>query len=583
MPNGSNLRIEASHKAIADVFSDKYAFSIPAYQRPYAWETPHVEDLLADLREAMTSSDEFYFLGSIVLVKQPDKPEADVIDGQQRLTTLAILFSVIRDLTEEEADRLSRDEFVKQRANKDRGLQEAMRLRLREKDQNFFKKHIQDTGSTENLPPKGGLSGAQARLVENAATIRGYLKKMDEGERDELMALLAQKCYLVVVEVPNQIAAHRIFTVLNTRGMDLAATDILKSALLKRAGPAREKTLSQRWENVEGALGRDTFNDLFTHIRMIFQRTKPDSALETGFPEHVAIFDKEPSGFMDSILEPYADAFTLSQDNSALRERFDDQTASLICSLNRLDNKDWLPPLLLCLKQWKDNRRNQEGVKEFVFNLERRAYHLLMVRAHVNTRIKCYAKLINYLDPPNANAKAPEALHLTEEECAELFKALDGNIYLANRVVKPILLKLEQSSADRSAIYNYPTLSVEHVCPQSLPEDSEWSNWYDGPNVHKDWLHTLGNLVLLNRRKNAAAGNLDFTKKKDEYFKLDDTSPFILTNQLRNYETWTPADVNKRRKELLTRLAQAWDIEDNFNAWWEEQGKNSRSGISGSR
>ncbi|MBC6436853.1 MAG: DUF262 domain-containing protein [Rhodobacteraceae bacterium] len=577
MPNGSNLRIEASHKRIADVFSDTYAFSIPAYQRPYAWETTHVEELLADIREAMTSPDEFYFLGSIILVKQHDKPGADVIDGQQRLTTLTILFSVIRDLMEDPSEhRLICDQYVKQRANPFAGIPEAMRLHLREKDQNFFKKHIQDTGSTENLPLTGGLFGAQARLVENAATIKEKMKEMEEAGHHELLSFLLQKCYLIVVEVPNQTAARRIFTVLNTRGMDLAATDILKAALLKRAGQAREKTLSQRWEDVEDPWGRDTFNDLFTHIRMIFQRAKPDSALETGFPEHVKIFDRDPSGFMERVLEPYADAFTLSQDNSALRTRFDGQTANLICSLNRLDNKDWLPPLLLCLKQYLGSERNQDDVKKFVFNLERRAYYLLMVRAHVNARIKCYAGMLNYLDAQNANAKAPKALHLTKEECAELFTALDGDVYLANRVVKPILLKLDQASTDGSASYDHPTLSVEHVCPQTLPEGSQWSRWYHDADVHNAWLHTLGNLVLLNRRKNASAGNLDFERKKSEYFRLGDTSPFILTNQLRDYETWTPKDINKRREVLLRRLAQAWDIEGHFNAWWEEQGKNSR-------
>ena len=73
MSDLNQLRIEAAHKTIAEVFSQKYVFSIPPYQRPYAWETAQVEELLEDLTDAMgpeTNSDGFYFLGSIVLSKE---------------------------------------------------------------------------------------------------------------------------------------------------------------------------------------------------------------------------------------------------------------------------------------------------------------------------------------------------------------------------------------------------------------------------------------------------------------------------------------------------------------------------------
>ena len=71
MADAHQLRIEAAHKKISEVFSKEYAFTIPAYQRPYAWEATHVKELLTDLTEAMapdSKSDGFYFLGSIVLV-----------------------------------------------------------------------------------------------------------------------------------------------------------------------------------------------------------------------------------------------------------------------------------------------------------------------------------------------------------------------------------------------------------------------------------------------------------------------------------------------------------------------------------
>ena len=578
MSDVHQLRIEASHKKVSEVFSKDYAFTIPAYQRPYAWETTQVEELLTDLSEAMgpeSKSDGFYFLGSIVLVKTHGHPDSRVVDGQQRLTTLSILFSVIRDLTEDVEKQASREKYVKQVANEDEGIPEALRLQVRQKDQAFFEKHIQTRGATESLPPIEGLAGAKARIIENAATIRARLEEMGEEGRSEFLRFLLQSCYLVVVEVPTQTAARRIFTVLNARGMDLTATDILKADLLERAGVHKEDHLSQRWEDIEVALERNRFSDLFTHIRMIFEREKPRSALEAGFPEHVPIFRKDPTGFADSVLEPYADAFMLSLDDGDLRKRFGPKTADLVRSLDRLDNKDWLPPLLLCLRQ--SNNGSRDNVPDIVFQLERLAYYLFMVRADVNARILRYADVLNALEPPadpkpRASTKdRSSGLDLTQDEAFALFNALDGDVYLAPRVVKPILLRLEQASTDGSASYDFPTISVEHVCPQTLKEGSQWAQWYSEPARHSMWLHSLANLVLLNSRKNSSAQNYDFDKKKTTYFASGDSSAFTLTNEVRGYKTWKPTDVAERREVILRRLAADWQLDEFLAAWWDTE------------
>ena len=575
MPDDHQLRIEAAHKKISEVFSRDYAFTIPAYQRPYAWETIQVEDLLTDIIEAMnpkSNAERFYFLGSIVLVKRHGIPDARVVDGQQRLTTLTILFSVIRDLTKDAVTQAKREEYVKQVANEDEGIQEALRLQLRQQDQAFFEKTIQAQRATDNLPATEGQAGVKARIVQNAATVRRKLEEMGEEKRSGLLRFLLQNCYLVVVEVPTQTAARRIFTVLNARGMDLSATDILKADLLERAGEDQEEDLSQRWEDVEIALERTKFSDLFTHVRMIFEREKPRSALEDGFPEHVPTFREDPIRFVGDVLEPYADALILSQNDKKLRVRFGSKTADLVRSLNRLDNKDWLPPLLLCLRQSNESKR--DNVSEIVFQLERLAYYLFMVRADVNARIARYADVLDALEPVEerrthvGTRERSTGLTLTQRETFDLFKALDGDVYLATRVVKPIMLRLEQASTDGSANYDYPTISVEHVCPQNLEEGSQWAEWFSNPEEHRTWLHSLGNLVLLNFRKNSSARNYEFEKKKTKYFASGDTSTFTLTNEVREFTTWKPSDIEGRRKVLLQRLASDWKLDGNFEKWW---------------
>ena len=561
-------RIEAAEKKIAEVFSDTYNFTIPPYQRPYAWELQQATELLDDLLEALTltnPSEGFYFLGSIVLVKRPDIPQARIVDGQQRLTTLTILLSIIRDLTDDMERRLTRDKYIKQAANPDLRLPERLRLQLRSNDQSFFEQTVQRCDSTANLPLLQGLDGSQARIVENANYYRERLSKMTEAERDGLMQFILINCYLVVVEVPTDIAARRIFTVLNARGLDLIATDILKVSLLERAGEIHENELSTRWEEIETALDRDRFNDLFTHIRMIYQREKPRSALEDGFPEFVPPFKDDPKLFIANTLEPYSNTLTILEDNDRVGRLFDGKTAALVRSLDRLDNKDWEPPLLLCLRKYLDNV--QLDVPDFVFRLERLAYYLFVTRADVNTRMSRYADVLDQIDPREGRSARTDGLELNIQEIHHFFETLDDPIYLKSRVVKPLLLRLDLALSDASAVYDYPIISVEHVLPQTIETGSQWDEWFSDRKKHDVWLHRMANLVLLTHRKNSAASNWDLERKKSEYFKKDDSCPFLLTQQVLGIDEWTAQRLERRQNELLGSLAKSWGVEQGFEQW----------------
>jgi uncharacterized protein with ParB-like and HNH nuclease domain len=287
-----------------------------------------------------------YFLGSIVLIKPPGSPLATIVDGQQRLTTLTILLGVLRDLTTDLELKFERRGYVHQRASANKGTADRYRLLLRERDQVFFLKHVQALGATSALPDPAKLEGSQQRIAENARLFYGRLSMMDEMRRNQLVAFLIQHCYLVVVSVPTADAARRIFTVLNARGLDLTATDILKADLLDRAGAAHETSLAKRWEAVELKLGRDEFVELFGHISMIYERDKPRSALESAFKAVVPPFADKTDGFITDVLEPLANAYLLLGDHREIRKRFGTEAAKAVRSLQRIDSKDWIAPVV---------------------------------------------------------------------------------------------------------------------------------------------------------------------------------------------------------------------------------------------
>src|ERR1700736_5222928 len=102
--------LSAHEQAVSRIFSDDYVFNIPSYQRPYAWTTeqarPLFDDLIGFMKGGAANVEDLppYFLGSIVLIKTDGLPDADVVDDQQRLTTLSLLLSALRaNLSEREA------------------------------------------------------------------------------------------------------------------------------------------------------------------------------------------------------------------------------------------------------------------------------------------------------------------------------------------------------------------------------------------------------------------------------------------------------------------------------------------------
>jgi uncharacterized protein with ParB-like and HNH nuclease domain len=223
----------AQEQPIQKLFSDDYVFRIPDYQRPYAWTPEQARELIDDLlgfievNPGPVSGMPTYFLGSIVLIKA-DLPSADVVDGQQRLTTLTLLLAAIRANVEtklrgnitrrlyEEGDELT-------------GTADRFRLTLRERDSEFFQRYVQrDNGFGDLLKLETALSDSQKNLRDNARLFQTRLAVLTDSRRIELASFILQRCYIVVVASSDETSAFRIFAVLNSRGLDLTATDILK-------------------------------------------------------------------------------------------------------------------------------------------------------------------------------------------------------------------------------------------------------------------------------------------------------------------------------------------------------------------
>ncbi|MCX4671715.1 DUF262 domain-containing HNH endonuclease family protein [Streptomyces sp. NBC_01381] len=558
-------QLDAHEVPLYKVFCSDYDFHIPNYQRPYAWQVEHAEQLLDDLAETLESGgDEPYFLGAIVLVKGPQDAWAEVIDGQQRLTTLTILLAVLRDLAGDPDVAREISNTVVEPGSITLGLAPKARLTLRSKDADFFRSNVQTSGAINDLldrKPATFKTDAQCAIQSNAGALLEKLAPWPEQRRVELAQMLLKQTYLVVVSTPDLHGAYRIFSVMNARGLDLSPADIFKSRIIGdlSAAPDAADACTTKWEDAEEALGRDDFADLFLHLRMIFAKERAKKELLREFPEQVLnrhFLPGKAQDFVDDVLVPYADAYEQIRDHSYGAPTDAEPVNAWFRRLSQLDNNDWRPSVLWALRYQGDD---PDWLDRFLRALERLAASMFIRRIYTTPRVQRFADLLKELDAGHG-LDAP-SLTLTEDECAATRERLAGPLYLDTKTRKYILLRLDEMLAqDSGAVYTHPLITVEHVLPQNPKPESQWL--VDFSEEERDWwIHRLGNLVLLNRRKNSEAQTYDFAVKKEKYFtgKLGAVN-FVLTSQVLQHDAWTPTLLETRQGQLLGALSDAWEL-----------------------
>jgi uncharacterized protein with ParB-like and HNH nuclease domain len=378
----SAVKIQATDYAISKVFSDDFVFTIPLYQRPYAWTIEEAGELLEDLITALGDSNEKideinpYFLGSIVLIKG-DKSDAQVVDGQQRLTTLTILLAALRArVPREYIKKLTK--YLYQEGDLFEGTHNIYRLTLRERDAQFFKECIQDEDGIDKLKELNAvnLSDSCKNIKANAVLFLKRLAHFDEYQLFRLAQFIITRCFLVIVSTPDIDSAYRIFSVLNNRGMDLSHADILKAEIIGKILPEHQEKYSAKWEETEEKLGREIFKSLFSHIRMIHAKSKPRESILKEFLKEVKPSPTDyPQQFIDKNLIPLADAFYEINNQAYKSDRLAEEVNQSFQWLYWIDNSDWIPPAIFYLSR---NYNNPEFLVHFFRDLDRLSSGLMI-------------------------------------------------------------------------------------------------------------------------------------------------------------------------------------------------------------
>jgi hypothetical protein len=580
--------IKSEKILVKEIFSN-YWFCIPEYQRPYVWGSDEIDELLDDLTFAHSEKPEQeYFLGSFVYQskKAGSTPgqefnENDLLDGQQRMTTLLMLFACIRDMSSDQEVKEVCSEVVYQKGSSIKRIPERTRIvfAIREAAQEFIDQFVKPAGGTDDVDGLAKAArDAEDRSIRNMASailrMLSYLSQPERGlSLDSFLGFLLNQVLLIYVATENLEDAFRLFTILNNRGVPLRNSDILKSQNLGALTNQKEKEKYARlWEETEGELGED-FDRFLNHIRTILLKDKARLNLLDEFEHkiyHPKEKDKSTGELKPKLLTKGKETFELVErylkhyDQLLGGKNYDETGGSFefdnLVNVMQvgLPSTDWLPPLMRYF-----DRFGYERLQEFLVLLDNQLSYDWILQYTPTDRIDRMNNLIRQIEAANSVAEVfpgsgpgSDAGGFTID--VENFKAaIDPAVY-GRRHTRYLLLKLDYLFADHSNRMSLETLSVEHVLPQNPEPDSRWCKDYS-EEQRQLWTHRLGNLVLISTRKNTSQGNLDYADKKTRYFdKRISTCPNSL-RVLKN-EKWTPVELEANHNTVLKKLCDHYQI-----------------------
>lgn len=565
MSNAVSSKITGKEYPLSKIFSSDFEYHIPGYQRPYSWTKEETGLLFDDLYNFFQEEkSDNYFLGSIVLIKEEQKRYAEVIDGQQRLTTLSILFSAMADAFGDSECKSDCKAYLCEKGKALEGIEAKPRVFLRDADHPFFYKYIQNVqlDALVALDPVTLDTEAKKHIRENCALLREKLKDifLDDKQRLEFTQFLLTRCYLVVVSTPSQESAFRIFTVMNSRGLDLLPTDIIKSTVIGNLPKEKQQEYTEKWEGLEELTGRDGFNEVFTHTRTIFVKERQKKTLREEFEEYI-LKTVSPKRLIDDYLVPYTNAYVQLKNCEFTATHHADEVNGLLFWLNKTNNSDWMPP---AIKFLAEHPNDSEYVLWFIRKLERLASYLLVTAQDVNHRVDRYKWLLVEMEGrPDSTLTSPlRNIELTDWEKEHFRQTLDGEIYTMTAQRRNyIIQRLDSFMSDGGASYNQKLFTIEHVLPQHPPVHGSWPELWPDEQERMYWLNRIANLAPLTRQRNSAAQNYGFTTKKEKYFQSKGgTSSYVLTTQVINEPKWTPDVVKKRQETLNEVFAEKWEL-----------------------
>lgn len=526
-------------------------YRIPRYQRPYSWEEQHINQLLDDLYEAWKKQpDSPYFLGSIIVVDETGQDRLSILDGQQRVTTLTILYAVLNNQFEDSLSETNQNRVRSRIIEKDLD-----KPRLRSDKQVDFERSVLDQ---IHLDEDNRYTNAADTIIDNLT------QKFDDDPKEinDFFEFIDGKIELIRIHTSDLTHAVRLFQTINTRGKDLTVSDLTKSYLLSNLDDEEDKDdVIEVWQEITGKIddNYDLLDDILGMYRLYLTEAKTQ---ESVYEELKAEFEGGNPKDIVADIRDFVSQY-LEIDNASDRWIF---------MLNNLTHELYWKTILIAAK--KEDVEYYDGLKKdlvaFYYSYwigDYTAEKIKLPSISILQKIKSDVEfaeieqfMVNKRNKDNIRDRVRDELN-------------SDNVY-GERWHKRLLIAIEYTLSTTQKIEKIDPgkdLHREHILPKTYQSaklnHSYWAEKFDDGEAER-LKNTLGNLVPLQYDLNSSAAQKPFPEKVKIYKGEKDKpkSSFDITTRVAdkdNYTDWTPEAIRDNRNFLIEKTAELLHLEPN--------------------
>ena len=549
-----------------ELIANGRGYSVPPYQRDYAWSRQQWEHLWNDL-VATRARNGRHYLGALVVETGP-RGKYVVIDGQQRLATLNVLTLAVIDAlrglassgVEATGNNIRADELHKRfiLERNPASLVETGRLSLNQTDDGFYQEYLVQMREPDDVR---ALPRSNRALWDCFQFFGERVRGLDDvrGDGAALARLISEtvawQSVFTLITVNDVSDAYTIFESLNTGGLELTQTDLLKSHILTTASAGDRAMACRRWNRITAAVGRTKVPELLRYHMLCEQPVVPrPDLLRLVHGRHRSARDVFE---LLEALETRAKLFAAIGDPTHEYWSGTPEARRCVTELRLLRTTSMMPLLFALWEKWS----NADFVRAlklvcalaFRYTVVRRvsAGHLEATchrasRAVLDGGVRELPELFELLKP----------LYASDEETAHAYTFLTLPTYgPLKRLAKHILLRLEEDASGRPpGSMKADSATIEHILPEN-PDAADWEDAFPAA-LQERAVHRIGNLALLEVEFNREAGNGAYAGKLAVYAK----SRYALTSAICRTapERWTPPDIDERQRQLAARAVRVW-------------------------
>lgn len=559
------MKVSQEPIKISDILKDK-TFNVPLYQREYSWNLEQVSDLFYDILDA---DEEGHFLGSLLLYQSDTNKKMEIVDGQQRMTTLfLLLFSVLKHL--ENSDRTKAIErinsllFVIDPNDLSNNTSSSEpRLETGKRDKYLFKAIIRNEDYSAH---KDGRRRSHKNLTN---TLDFFDQRISEILKEQGLNGLTKftekviKSEFIVMTAEKQSDKLLLFKTINARGLELTQGDLIKNELCHNIIPYDLDEAIDNWDEVRNRIEKnngdlDVF--LFHYLNSIDECQTLRQQLDK--KRGVEKWDKKnyPPAPEKYIFDLYGELIAKITPQKFIEDLLL-ASNNYITFINPSNDKIYLNslkamgvnkcfPLLLSAVR-KLNNENFEKLCKAVDSLTFRHSILRKDPKELERLYYQIAEMItNDADTETAVSKIKEHSNFKDEERFKSEFVLSSLKLPVSKMILDRIVRKHSESVD----WTNKDVHIEHIMPQKPM--GEWKELFDKDEFeYKDYLNRLGNLTILQDKKNIKARNKDFKDKK-EYYK---ESRLTITKTLVGYDNWDYNKILERQEYLYEQSKDIWN------------------------